>query len=353
MKLRRNAMSHVDEGILAAWLDDQADAIGADAREIESHVAGCADCAALLERLRGERDRSRAILRGSAPPVAPPAFADLVARARTETARKRGRGMSRMASLAWAATMVLAVGIGWYATTRPVANEAEVSLARSARQDAPAIPAGSAEELRDNRAPARPASGAASGERRMADAVRSQPAAPPAAAPVAQDQVASALASEAGEKKENQADELGKLSEPTAVASVVPAAPQRQAFAKAAANVSDSISLAAATQRLGRAPLTVPGLPVLGYQPRGASGIVVIHALPNGVSVTLAQARHAEQDRLTREAVAARQRVIAGAAAKSLNEVAPEATRAVDGIDVTASAPVSAHSLQVLNRSGR
>ena len=355
-------MSHVDEGILTAWLDGQADAIGADTREIESHVATCADCRALLDRLRTERDRSRAILRGSAPAAAPPAFADLVARARNESTRKQRRGLSQMASLAWAATMIVAVGIGWYAVrtgrpatapTRPLPEQV------ATRRDQSPVVALPPEEPRDTRALARSAAGAAGGERRLADDARPRPAAPPAAAPAILDQPVSSLASVAEAKKEKEADELGKLSDSMGLKGQVAEFNKAAANADAVAPVpADAITLESATRRLGRPPLTVPSLPVVGYRSRGSSGIVVIQSLPNGVAVTLAQVRHAvrqnvaEPDRLAQDAAeAARGRVASGTAARALNEVAREATRAVDGIDVTASAPVSADSLAVLLRA--
>ena len=53
---------HLDEGVVHAWLDGQLTA--ADAARIESHIAGCADCAAMVAEARGFMAASSRILTG-------------------------------------------------------------------------------------------------------------------------------------------------------------------------------------------------------------------------------------------------------------------------------------------------
>lgn len=53
---------HLDEGVVHAWLDGQLPA--ADAARIESHIAGCADCAAMVAEARGFMAASSRILTG-------------------------------------------------------------------------------------------------------------------------------------------------------------------------------------------------------------------------------------------------------------------------------------------------
>lgn len=110
-------MSHVDEGTLHAWLDGALAAEDpASARGVELHVAACEDCAARLEEARRLRDDADAILIAADPDFgAPPPFEAVRRRAGgggTAPARRtRRRGW--VVPVSWAATVVLAVGLGW------------------------------------------------------------------------------------------------------------------------------------------------------------------------------------------------------------------------------------------------
>jgi hypothetical protein len=115
-------MSHVDEGRLHAYLDaierpaDGQSDDGGDRAVIESHLAQCAECRALLAEARQVRERSASLLAVAAPAPAPqPSFADVLARAGRTEQRRRLTRISRLTALGWAATLVLAVGIGWIA----------------------------------------------------------------------------------------------------------------------------------------------------------------------------------------------------------------------------------------------
>ncbi len=114
-------MSHVDEGQLHAYLDRQAAAGAAGAAEpetqlIERHLLECTECRARLEEARRLRDRAADILRAAGPARIPaPPFEEVLARSRREGTRRRVVRLSRLRTLAWAATVVLAVGVGWYA----------------------------------------------------------------------------------------------------------------------------------------------------------------------------------------------------------------------------------------------
>ena len=67
--------------------------------------------------MRRERDKARAILRaGGIPAGRAPSFADVLERSKARTAQTiERRKLSRLTSLAWAATVVLAAAVGWYA----------------------------------------------------------------------------------------------------------------------------------------------------------------------------------------------------------------------------------------------
>jgi len=107
----------VDEGRLSEYLDRP---IGgsSDRAEIEAHLAECAECRERLEELRVIRERADALLRHATPArLTMPGFEEIEARARA----RRGAGprrvlsLQRLTALGWAATIVLAVGIGWIA----------------------------------------------------------------------------------------------------------------------------------------------------------------------------------------------------------------------------------------------
>ncbi|HMA44908.1 MAG TPA: zf-HC2 domain-containing protein [Gemmatimonadales bacterium] len=97
-------MSHVDDGTLHAYLDGEATAV--ERERLEAHLAGCAPCRARLEEERDLIERAGRLLGLAAPPERPaPSFHEL---------RRPRRGGRYRLPLAWAATIALAVGIGWY-----------------------------------------------------------------------------------------------------------------------------------------------------------------------------------------------------------------------------------------------
>src|SRR5437867_7432102 len=100
-------MSHVDEGTLHAYLDGELPP--AEARGVEAHVAECPGCRARLEEERALMARAHELLGLAAPPDrATPPF-------RVGDLRPPARVWWRVpVPLAWAATVVLALGIGMY-----------------------------------------------------------------------------------------------------------------------------------------------------------------------------------------------------------------------------------------------
>jgi len=109
-------MPHVSDGEIHGYLDGALDAFGADdASRIRSHLDRCDDCAVRLEQARDLRDRAEAILTGSDPaPVVAPPFEEIRRRAAADGARPQ-TGSRRLppTSLAWAASVALALGTGW------------------------------------------------------------------------------------------------------------------------------------------------------------------------------------------------------------------------------------------------
>lgn len=115
-------MSHVDEARLHAYLDglerpaDGRSGGPADRVAVESHLAACAECRARLAEVREVRERAASLLAVASPaPARQPEFADVLARAGRSVRRRRVMQINRLTALGWAATLVLAAGIGWIA----------------------------------------------------------------------------------------------------------------------------------------------------------------------------------------------------------------------------------------------
>lgn len=106
-------MPHVDEGTLHAYLDGAVEALadagalpaGVTRASIDAHFALCADCRAALAAERDIRERAGLVLQDAAPAWAePPSYESL-----RPTTRRR-----TWVPLTWAATVLLAVGAGWW-----------------------------------------------------------------------------------------------------------------------------------------------------------------------------------------------------------------------------------------------
>jgi hypothetical protein len=97
-------MSHVDEGALHAYLDGELSP--AERVELEAHLAGCAACRTRLNDERALVQRAGELLARALPPerATPP----LQQIERRRTRRRLGIPLS------WAASVILAVGVGYY-----------------------------------------------------------------------------------------------------------------------------------------------------------------------------------------------------------------------------------------------
>jgi hypothetical protein len=117
-------MRHVNEGEIHAYLDGALDLVaGEDATAIREHLSTCEDCARLLEEERGIREGAGEILRDSDPVEIPlPPLEELRERALAPPApeqedelalSRHARWNAWQIPLTWAATVILALGIGW------------------------------------------------------------------------------------------------------------------------------------------------------------------------------------------------------------------------------------------------
>jgi hypothetical protein len=150
-------MSHLTDGQLHAYLDGSVEALdGATLVETSSHIAACDDCSARLETARLVRDEAVSLLGMAAPSsFSPPPFEELERRAarvgrvhdsaseppggRSAVSRRNaasGRLFRRPGSLAWAASLTVALTAGWLArgtvgtgtADRPADRDAAASL---------------------------------------------------------------------------------------------------------------------------------------------------------------------------------------------------------------------------------
>lgn len=119
-------MRHVTDGELHAYLDGALDLLPQGrGGEVRDHLASCPVCAERLQDERAIRKEAQALLEVAAPPeLELPPFEALRARAEVAPtsppkevedgdARPGPRGPIRGMPLAWAATVVLALGVGW------------------------------------------------------------------------------------------------------------------------------------------------------------------------------------------------------------------------------------------------
>jgi Putative zinc-finger len=104
-------MRHIPEDELHAYLDQGLSR--SQCVEIESHLATCPSCQAARDRIAALRDRTTALLAKLAPPRAfPLEFESLRRRAASHLSARRRRAHVA----AWAASLAVAVGLGWTAS---------------------------------------------------------------------------------------------------------------------------------------------------------------------------------------------------------------------------------------------
>lgn len=189
-------MNHLDEGLLHAWMDDEVGPV--QGAHIEQHLQECAVCAELLEAAARDRAAASELLAelGSGPrllggvePGGPVPVAEAPSRPVEPGPEVGGSGAGGWRRLAWAASIVLAVALGWFA--RPV--DAPSPVAASSPQ--PPLAAG--EPVRQEREARRAAPVEA-----LADAMpeASDESAPEPGATVPRERVAAMAASPAAEQ---------------------------------------------------------------------------------------------------------------------------------------------------------
>jgi plasmid stability protein len=312
-------MRHVDEGTIHAWLDDQI-TDPAEAAAIETHLRECAECRARLADEQAAFDEARTLLDSTALSADRPAFEALAAKA----GRDMGGALAPAASMtrprrerlvrwSWAASLALAVALGW--TARELADPDEARPNPAAIAAPPAVadrPDASAAPLQPVPVPGRaaPPAGATDSAPFAPTSQSGQAANAGAERRESRGQAASARAPEAAASA-STAETVAQA--PPAVAAPTAAPPAAPRATSAAQPLAGSAPFAAA--RLERAAVAdgqwreVPrteaaartGMPLYGidgleplYTGLSADGAVVrtLYRLESGAQVQLVQQRN-------------------------------------------------------------
>ncbi|PYO66610.1 MAG: hypothetical protein DMD69_13335 [Gemmatimonadetes bacterium] len=280
-------MSHVDDGALHAYLDGELSPL--ESQDVEAHIAQCPGCRRRLEEERALIARADELLGLAAPPDrATPPF-----RPGDREPPVRLWWRVRL-PLAWAATVVLALGAGTYFGSRVLQREQPAADQRTSDLAATSTlaPAAAPETGATRRAAPRPV-----GRTRA-------PAAPTGVAAerksTAKDKSAEVVVAEA------RPETSVALRDELAVSAVKPSlAPQPVSPAPAPALAGmvgqyaltgPPVTLDSARAFLGTDPYAVPDLPVRGiYRARliGFSGVVVEQALDSSTVIAVITGRQA------------------------------------------------------------
>lgn len=363
-------MRHLDDGQIAELIDAAGGGPGGPAsRDAEAHLRDCAACRERVEEARHIAARARAILGAAVPSsaVTAPPFAEVLHRAgRMRRGARRARAWR---GLAWAATVVLAVGVGWYARgevtipapaerTAPLAAPASVAAAGAvAEEDSLATtPAESSRVTEAERGAAPPE------ERRLADA------ASPVGAARTQDSGVPSGRTDAAQERSGAAPPAAEPPQartppaPERLAASAPRPDLRRIVvdeapvpsAKAAAEPTErqaavgnriTISRETAERVLGGRIALLEGLPVESYFMLAGETAVIqaVQRLPDGGRLELEQWRseavRTEADAAVRQAMESRARHQAAFAEESLE---------VNGLKVVARAAIPPDSLRAL-----
>ena len=236
-------MSHVDEGTLHAYLDGELPS--AERAALEAHLAACATCRASLAEERALLERASALL-GSARPVERPAppFEQL-----QRTPKPSPWHVRR--AFAWAASIALALGLGYYLRNPRLAPG---PAATPATVDQPVVVAAD-RAATERAAPAR-------FRQRAADSLMQAPA---------DEQARAAQQRRADSASRAEASVLGASAQPAPAGSVAPAP-------KAVMPARDSLALA-------RQPLHLEAVVVTG---RAAANAVASAPAPRDRSALTA-----------------------------------------------------------------
>ena len=331
-------MSHVDDGTLHAYLDGELPPV--ERGRLEAHVAECSTCRTQLDEERALVERASRLLGFAQPPeraAPPPPLHQL---------RQPARGWRPRVPIAWAASVVLALGLGYYLggtsfSRLPPAAASRVGdsvapLTGYALQERPASPAAG-----------RPPSGPRT-EPRAADQVAAR-----------RDELADRAAANARPESIGVASGVVAIQPQAGLRPASPApVPSAAVSSSQAADLPDErgrlvgtewpiIRPGPARDLLGADPVGVPGLAVRSIR-RSPTGEVVLveQALDSATVIQLFQRRADAEPARRREM--ARFAAPAAAAEGERRDATERMARFVGSLRVEIAGPLSADSLNRL-----
>ncbi len=296
-------MPHVDEGTLHAYLDGELPS--AERTTLETHLAECASCRAMLAEERALLERASAVLGATRPAERPAPPFEQLSRSR---APKRSPWHVRT-PVAWAASIALALGLGYYLRDsdngRPVSGLVErraAPVVETAQNQEPATADKAAAPTRQSSRPRalaeRAADVAHATESAGVDSLRRSEASSGFVALQPQAYLRDAAPALAAAERSvdsvlRRRDSVPALDE--VVVTAAPAAAERRADSRAARNVLATawpvISRGAAASLLGDKPVGVPGLATrrIRRSPGADSTVVVEQALDSSTLIQIFQ----------------------------------------------------------------
>ena len=283
-------MSHVDDGALHAYLDGELSP--AERAQLEAHIAECPACRTRLEEERALVARASSLL-GLAQPreqAAPP----------LHQLRRPRLGWRLRVPIAWAATVVLAVGVGYYLGGMGYAGRQPETLA-SRITDSLAVSNGDAnmERVAPPTAAAKPPAGPPA-ERRAANQVvaRTEEASGERDATKAR---SDSIAFTSGVVAIRPQTELRAAAPPpvpgAAVATTRPSADLASARGRLVATQWPIIRPGPARELLGADPVGVPGLAVRNIRRSPAGDVVLVEQTLDSATVIQVFQERVEDDR--------------------------------------------------------
>ena len=287
-------MQHPDDGLIEEYLDGEL--ASPERAELEAHLAGCAACRERVETSRRFLAEASQLIDDLGDPGVVPLPDVVPAPARTPVPATRPRRFPAR-ELAWAATLVIAAGVGYASGTwrarSDLVDEAigKAPAAESAQARTPSGP----RAVAPSEAPATPPADAFAEER----AVVAAPAPTPAPAPEQLQRRAGELEAAAGQRADALRDEdvARRRQEPPAVREAEPAsqpANQPSGFAKSAvaANAAPpAATLDDAVRLLGGSIRLIDGMEVEKVVIDDRSVVVLTYRDAAGNPIELRQSR--------------------------------------------------------------
>jgi len=332
-------MLHVDDGALHAYLDGELTPV--ERARLEAHVAECAACRTQLDEERALIERASGLLGLAQPPerAMPPLH---------QLRRPRLTWRLRV-PIAWAASVVLALGLGYYIGGETLHEAAPPASARAQDSFAPTLGYSASRDRAVASGPISPPPVAAkTAERRAANQVAARNDAPTdrTAARVVLDSARAAAAVVAIQPREGLRE---ATPAPVPSAAVVTSRGEAEAVfqqrGRLMATEWQIIRPGPARDLLGAEPVGIPGLAVRNIRRSPTGEVVLVEQAVDSATVIQLFQRRLEDEYVTRQM----ERSATPAQARRLGSAGTERlARFIGGLRVEISGPLSTDSLNRL-----